>query len=457
MIAPARLAAYRTLLAVEAGTADLADALARARIPLADDRDRALAGEIAAGTLRWQGAFDRVISAFAGRPIARLDREVLTVLRLSAFQLLNLDRVPAAAVVDDAVELVRKAGKGSAAGFVNALLRRVSRERSRLPLPPAPPAASDRAAALDYLETTLSHPRWLAARWMDRYGYDAAVSWLTFNNRPAPLTIRANTLRIARDALAARLRGAGVETEPTAFAIDGLIVRSGNPLLTPVAREGLFVVQDEASQLVGSFVGAAPGEVVFDACASPGGKTTQMAAAMGDKGRIVAADIRGRRLELLARAVQDSTARCIQVIRADAREGLPFLDGVFDAVLVDAPCSGLGTVRRDPDIRWRRQETELPALASRQVDMMERAARVLKPGGHLVYATCSSEPEENEQAVDAFRSRHPEFALDPPRAFVENVTLTSTLDETGFLRTVPFTHGLEAFFAARLVKTRGLR
>ena len=201
---------------------------------------------------------------------------------------------------------------------------------------------------------------------MDRYGYDATVSVATFNNRPAPLThSRQHTAHRARRARGACATRAS-RREPTAFAIDGLIVTSGNPLLTPLAREGLFVVQDEASQLVGSFVGAAPGEVVFDACASPGGKTTQMAASMGDQGRIVAADIRGRRLELLARAVQDSTARCIEVIRADAREALPFLDGVFDAVLVDAPCSGLGTIRRDPDIRWRRKEAELPALATRQ-------------------------------------------------------------------------------------------
>jgi 16S rRNA (cytosine967-C5)-methyltransferase len=456
VIAPARLAAYRTLLAVDAGTVDLADALARSRASLHDERDRALAGEIAVGTLRWQGAFDSVIGAFAKRPIARLDAEVLTILRMSTFQLLHLDRVPASAIVDDAVELARKAGKTSAAGFVNAVLRRVSRERAALPLPPAPPSPS-REAVLDYLSVTLSHPRWLMARWLDRYGYDAARAWVRFNNEAAPLTLRANTLTTTRTALAAQLQAFDVVTGPTSFAADGLVVRSGNPLLTSIARDGLFVVQDEASQLVGAFVGVSEGQVVFDACAAPGGKTTQMAAAMKNTGLIVAADVRGRRVDLLGRTIAESTATCVDVIRADAREPLPFRDDIFDVALVDAPCSGLGTIRRDPDIKWRRRERDLPDLAGRQLEMLDRVAQVVKPGGHLIYSTCSSEPEENHEVVSRFLSKHPGFGVDPPRAFLEDPVLATTLEGSGFLHTRPFAHGLEAFFAARLVKTRGLR
>ena len=439
MIAPARLAAYRTLLTVANARADLASALARAREALEDDRDRALAGEIAAGTLRWQGAFDHVIATFAGRPVSRLDIEVLVILRLSIFQLLHLDRVPAAAVVDDGVELVRKAGKRSAAGFVNALLRRVSRERLRLPLPPEPTDRSDRERVLDYLAVTLSHPRWLVGRWLDRYGYEAAAAWARFNNAPAALTLRVNTLATTRDALAAALETAGVETEPTRVAPSGLIVRSGNPLLTPLAHRGLFVVQDEASQLVGEFVAARPNERVFDACASPGGKTTQMAASMGDQGFIVASDVRGRRVDLLARTVREAGTRSVRIVQADARSPLPLQNSVFDAVLLDAPCSGLGTIRRDPDIRWRRAETDLAALASMQLEMLREAAAIVKPGGRLIYATCSSEPEENAQVVEAFLAGHPAFAM------------------AGSFDTLPFRDGLEAFFAARLVKAEDLR
>jgi 16S rRNA (cytosine967-C5)-methyltransferase len=446
VIAPARVAAYDTVLAVAAGRADLPSALARARVKLQDERDRALAGEIAAGTCRWQGAFDHVIEAFSGRPSARLDPEILAILRISMFQLLHLDRVPAAAVVDDAVELARKAGKRSASGFVNALLRRVSRERKQLPLPSQPP--------IDFLSIALSHPRWLAERWLARHGFDAAVAWARFDNSAAALTLRANTLRTTRDALARDLSVAGVETRDTRFAPHGLIVTSGNPLLTPLAHAGLFFVQDEASQLVGEFVGAAPGERILDACASPGGKTTQMAAAVEGRGTIVAADVRGRRLDLLSRTVAESGAQHVLVVQADARALPPFRD-VFDAVLVDAPCSGLGTLRRDPDIRWRRAEADLAALAGVQREMLDQLATVVRPGGRLIYSTCSSEPEENDAVVTAFLDAHSDFRRTRPASFARRPELAALLDDEGALRTLPFRDGLEAFYAAMLVRASG--
>jgi 16S rRNA (cytosine967-C5)-methyltransferase len=454
VIAPARVAAYETLRAVESGRTDLPSALARARSRLNDERDRALAGEIAVGTLRWQGAFDAVVEIFSGRSTARLDSEILTVLRLSMFQLLHLDRVPAAAVVDDGVELARKAGKRSAAGFVNAMLRRVSRERKRLPLPLRPEANAGRTAILDYLSTTLSHPRWLVSRWLDRYGFDAVERWAQFDNAPAPLTIRVNTLRTSKAELREALAGAGVATREAAHAANALIVTDGNPLLTPLAHAGQFVVQDEASQLVGEFVGARSGERILDACASPGGKTTQMAAAMRDRGLIVAADVRGKRIDLLARTVAESGATMIRILQADARGAPPFHQP-FDAVLLDASCSGLGTIRRDPDVRWRRTESDLSVLADAQLRMLTQASAVVRPGGRLIYATCSSEPEENEEVVDAFRAEHPEFGVEPPAEVGQPVH--SVLDSRGFLRTLPFAHGLEAFFAARLVRGENVR
>jgi 16S rRNA (cytosine967-C5)-methyltransferase len=228
VIAPARLAACEALRAVNSRAADLPAALARVRSALRDERDRALAGEIVTGTLRWQGAFDRVIGVFSGRPLDRLDPEVLDILRLTVFQLLHLDRVPASAAVNDAVQLTRKVGKSSSASFVNAILRRASRERAGLPLPPR--TVGDAAAELDYLETTLSHPRWLVERWRDRHGFEAAEAWCRFNNTPAALTLRANRLHVTRESLAEALHAAGVDTTPTRFAPDGLVVRRGNPL-----------------------------------------------------------------------------------------------------------------------------------------------------------------------------------------------------------------------------------
>ncbi len=432
-ISPARIAAYETVRAVSKGASDLPHALARARQHLTDERDRALAGEIATGTLRWQAAFDHVAVTLGQRRLDRFDPEVVDVLRTAMFQLLHLDRVPASAVVSDAVSLTKKIRKTSAAPLVNALLRRVSRERDRLPLPRRPGDPSDRDAVLDYLSITLSHPRWLAARWLDRYGYEATEVWLRFNNSPARLTLRVNRLRSTPADVTAALAAQGVQVEPGRHAPDALVVTDGNPLLTPLADQGLFFVQDEASQLVATLVGARAGDRVLDACASPGGKTTAIAAAMNDRGLIIATDVRDKRLDLLTRTVQLSGARSIRVVRADITQPLPFREP-FDWILLDAPCSGLGTIRRDPDVRWRRHERDLPTLARAQQQMLRETAHLLRRGGSLVYSTCSSEPEENENVVAA-------------------VVREGTLEPAGpALRTFPFTHRLEAFFAAVLRK-----
>lgn len=452
-VAPAREAAYQALRAVSSNRVDLPEALARQRLRLEDERDRSLTAEIVTGTLRWLASLDAVIEAFAARPVAKLDAEVLDVLRLGAYQLLHLDRIPPSAVVHDAVELARRHKKQSASGFVNALLRRVDRERSRLPLPARPAApAMEAAAAVDYLAVTLSHPRWLMERWLSRVGFEAAEAWARFDNESAALTLRANTLKTSAADLQQALAGRGVECERTRFAPDGLVVRRGNPLRTTLAASGLFVVQDEASQLVALALDAAPGERVFDACAAPGGKTVAMAGDMGGDGLLVASDLRPRRLRLLREAVRASGAANVRMARVDSAGPLPF-GPVFDAVLLDAPCSGLGTIRRDPEIRWRRTADDLPRMAATQDRMLDRVSRVVRPGGRLVYATCSSEPEENEDRVGAFLASHPEFFL---RHAAEGGPRTAALrpivNASGFLRTWPFEHRLEAFFAAVLVR-----
>jgi 16S rRNA (cytosine967-C5)-methyltransferase len=447
-VAPARRAAYLALRAVTTGRADLPDALARARGRLADSRDQTLAANVAAGTLRWMGALDAVIEAFADRPVPRLDPEVLDVLRLGAFQLLHLDRVPPRAVVDDSVELVREQRKGSAAGLVNALLRRIDRERDRLPLPGRPDAGSG-PAALDYLSVTLSHPRWLADRRLRAIGFDAAVRWELFDNAPAPVTLRVNTLKTTAAALVDALTEHGVLVEPARFAPDAMVVVSGQAIATPLFEQGMFFVQDEASQLVALAAGARPGERVLDACASPGGKTVAMAAAMDDRGLLVAGDLRGRRVDLLGETVARSGARSIRLLRLDAA-AQPF-DAAFDLVLLDAPCTGLGTIRRDPEVRWRRTESDLASLAATQLALLRASAGAVRPGGRLVYATCSSEPEENENVVAAFLERRFDFAVEPI-AFAHRggSDAAPLVAPDGYLRTRPDLHRLEGFFAARL-------
>ena len=451
MIAPARTAAFTALRDVNAGRADLPAALAAVRPTLQDERDRALATDLVTGTLRWQRQLDYLIEHFAKRPIAKLDFEVLQILRLGAYQLLHLDRVPAAAAVNDAVAMTRRARKTSAAGLVNAVLRGLSRNTHRLPLPLRPPEGEP----LPYLEVALSHPAWLAHRWLERYGFDAAEAWETFNNGAAPLTIRVNTLKTDAAVLTRTLAEHGVTVEAARYAPEGLIVTGGNPLRTPLAGTGQFFLQDEASQLVALLAAPEPGMKLLDTCASPGGKTTAMAAMAGDRAEIVATDVRPARVQLLRETVATSGAQSIRVLQADLVAGLPFAAD-FDVVFVDAPCSGLGTVRRDPDIRWRRTETELASFADAQVTMIANAAAAVRPGGRLIYATCSSEPEENEGVVQRFLESNGNFVpvdlrRDQPAAFAP---LQPVLDEGGVLRTSPEKHGLEAFYGAVLRRVK---
>ena len=444
MIAPARVAAYQVLLSVSAGRADLPDALAATRPALQDERDRALAAEIAIGVQRWRASLDYLIAHFSKRPSGRLDPQVLEILRLSAYQLLHLTRVPAAAVVDDAVTLTKRAGKKSAAGLVNAVLRSLSRNRHALPWPARPDDPGDEAAATSYLSVTLSHPPWLVTRWLRRFGFDATERWLRFNNMPAPLTIRANRLRNSPDELVERLRGEHVTVTRTRFAPDGFIVTSGHPLRGAGLDAGWFVVQDEASQLVPLLAGRPAGLRVLDACASPGGKTTALAASMNGSGLLIACDVRDRRMALLHRTVAASGATIVRLVQADLSKPLPF-SRPFDCVLVDAPCSGLGTLRRDPDIRWKREEADLASLAAFQLGILARAAEAVAPGGRLVYATCSSEPEENESVSSAFLARAHDFHAADLRTTATDVP-PAVIDDSGRFRTLPHVHGLEAFF-----------
>lgn len=448
MISPARVAAFTALCDVNAGRKDLPAAIVRVRPTLRDERDRALTADLVTGTLRWQGQLDHLIAHFAKRPIDRFDFDVLQILRLGAYQLIHLDRVPAAAAVNDAVAMTRRVRKTSAAGLVNAVLRAISRQRHALPLPA-------RTDPLSYLEVALSHPRWLAQRWLQRYGFDAAEAWEAFNNAAAPITIRVNRLKTTASDLVAALARHDVTIKPAQYAPDGFVVTSGNPLRTPLAGSGLFFVQDEASQLVSLLAAPEPGMRVLDTCAAPGGKTTAMAAAADDRATIVAADMRSARLRLLRDTVKSSGARSVRIVRADLASELPFTP-VFDVVFVDAPCSGLGTIRRDPDIRWRRTEADVADFARVQAAMIRNAAGVVKSSGRLVYSTCSSEPEENDAVVGDFLAGNPAFRQIDLRAELPPAcaALGPVVDESGLLRTRPDAHGLESFFGAVLRRVK---
>jgi 16S rRNA (cytosine967-C5)-methyltransferase len=423
VIAPARLAAHAALLAHEAKGTDLPAALAAARTSLTDSRDQALLTELVAGVIRMRKAIDYQLALRTTRRLEALDLPVLVALRMGAFQLLYLDRLPPSAVVHDAVALTRRGGTSSASGLVNAVLRAVARDRDQLTWPEAPPVTA--------LATRHSHPEWLVERWTRRYGLEAAAAWLAFDNRAPRLCLATNRLKATRESLSARLAAEGVTTRPTDRAPHGLHVLSGAPLTTPAFRDGWFIVQDEASQLVAELGTLPAGRRVLDLCASPGGKTMALAARLGGDGRLVACDVRPRRVRLLRQTLARLQVPA-SIVHVPPAGDLPFAAGAFDFVLVDAPCSGLGTIRRDPDIRWARTAEDLVRLAAAQLTLLGRASRLVAASGSLVYATCSSEPEENEAVVTAFLGEAPGFRL--------RRTHHST----------PIADGLEAFYGAVL-------
>jgi 16S rRNA (cytosine967-C5)-methyltransferase len=444
-----RHAAVRVLTAVERGLTTLPDAVEHERRDLEDRRDRALLLELAAGTMRWQNALDFVLADASRRRLDELAPPVRAILRLSAFQLRHLDRVPDHAVIHEAVELARRTGHPRAAGFVNAVLRTVVRRASRVRLPPRPQSGDSRAARVTYLSITLSHPAWLAERWLDRYGFERAEAWCRFNNEPPELTLRHRTSNERLD-LGAEAERAGVVLRPARYVTGAFVAEAGALGRLPPEVQRQITIQDEGSQLVALATPLAAGGRVLDLCAAPGNKTAILAQRTGPHGQVVACDLRARRVAILRQTLAAAEVDAA-VVRLDAGHALPF-PAVFDTVLLDAPCSGLGTLRRDPDLKWSRAPEDLPALAARQARMLDQAASAVRPGGALSYATCSSEPEENDEVVDAFLSTHPEFeqgGLSPDPRIRDFADL---VDGRGRLRLLPFAHGLDAFFAAVLVR-----
>jgi 16S rRNA (cytosine967-C5)-methyltransferase len=438
MIAAARRAALDALTDIEERGTDLGESVARVRPTLGDERDRALLLELVAGTLRMQGAIDFQLAQRVSRPLPRLDAQVLRVLRLAAFQLLYLDRIPAAAAIDDAVELTRRAKKSSAAGLVNAVLRALSRERGRLTWPERPRAiesATDTQALILYLATVHSHPVWLVERWLARHGADSVERWLTFNNQTPSLCLAPNLAVVSQDELALELAEAGVETRPTRVATHGLTVSSGHPLTTRAFLDGHCVVQDEASQVIAEIAAPEAGGRMLDLCASPGGKTIHFAARAGQSGVVVASDVRPHRIDVLRRTLRRCHASSVRVVHIPSVSTLPFRAGAFDTVFIDAPCSGLGTIRRDPDIRWKRTPGDLARFAEAQLSLLERSADLVPAGGRVIYSTCSSEAEENEEVIERFVRKRPDFA--PSRVH----------------HTWPFRDELEAFFGVVLQRS----
>jgi 16S rRNA (cytosine967-C5)-methyltransferase len=424
MATPARRIALDILTQVEAGGVSLSDLLAAQAPSGLDARERAFLHELVLGTLRHRGAIDHGLAAVLDRPITKVEPRALAILRLGAGQLLRL-RVPPRAVVNESVELARRTIP-RAAPFVNAVLRRLSREGpASFPDPVADPRG--------WLTTEGSLPAWLAERWMARLGAEVAVARARALLKAPGVVFRLNPRRPEAAARAAEL-------EPKALLVPGAFEAAAGRI-TEITNEGLVYPQEQGSQLV-AHLAAAEG-IVLDACAAPGGKATLMAD-LRPRAVVVAAEGSRRRLSTLGALVRRWGAANVACVGADILR--PPFHAAFSAVLLDAPCTGLGTLARHPDIRWRSSEADIPRQAERQSAMIQSAASLVRPGGRLVYATCSSEPEENENVVAAFLERHLEFSLSPLPAWA------SGFAPTGFARTRPEAGEGEAYFAAVLAR-----
>jgi 16S rRNA (cytosine967-C5)-methyltransferase len=402
--------------------------------------DAALATRLVYGAIAWQGRLDHHLQGLLRRPLAGLEPAVRAALRLGLYQLLFLDRIPAYAAVDASVDLARDAGRG-AVGLVNAVLRRaVAVGQNGLPLPP-------KSDPLARVSVEWSHPRWLVERWATEFGADELVPLLAANNARLRTAVRAHRHRTTRAALLDELTAVGVTASASTWADDGLVIEHGAARLRgiPAWHEGRFAFQSEAAQLVAPLLAPSPGARLLDACAAPGGKTGHLAALCERRGLLVALDARATGI----RRVRDEALRLgaeIAALAADARR--PPLRATFDGVLVDAPCSGLGTLSRHPEVRWRRRPADVPRLALLQRELLAGVAPLVRPGGLLVYAVCTLTHDENEAVVDWLLRTHPRFTLD--HAARDGGAPGALVTPGGFLRTLPHRDRLDGFFAARL-------
>jgi 16S rRNA (cytosine967-C5)-methyltransferase len=405
-------------------------------------RDRALTTEIVYGTLRWQRWLDWQLGRVSHRPIGELPGWLRALLRASAYQLAFLDRVPARAAVHEAVELAKRRRPHGVPDFVNAVLRALAAASRPWPEPVAPDGE-----AVETLALRTSQPTWLVVRWIARLGEAEAGALAAALNEHPPLVLRVNTLRTTPAALVEALRRHGAGVEPCRYAPDGFRVSdAGDPRTLPPLQAGWCAVQDEAAILVGHALGPEPGETVADVGAAPGTKTMHLAQLMENRGRILATDRHPGRVARLRSAcgvmgvtIVEAHERGVDALAAEAGP-------ICDRVLVDAPCSNLGVLRRNPDGKWRRREADLAALGAVQGTMLDAAAALVRPGGVLVYATCSLEPEENEDVVAGFRARHPAFAPDP----MPGVIPAACLAAPDLVRTFPHRHATDGFTAHRL-------
>lgn len=446
MTSSPRQAAYLTLLRIEKERS-YADILIDQELQGGEltGPDRGLYTELVYGTLRKQGTLDHIIGQFSSTPLGKMERSVILLLRLGLYQMFFLDRIPVSAAVNETVNLAKQYSFRSA-GFINAVLRSADRGRENIiyPDPAKEPAV--------WLAAKHSHPLWIVEGWLEQLGFTEATELAAAMSSPPPFTIRANRLKNDRDSLIKHLHVEGVTAVPCSHAPDGLTITSSISLSNlQTFSEGLFSVQDEASQLAALLLSPQPGDAMLDLCAAPGGKATYLAELTGDNCTLTACDRNPRKLALIREVVERLGIKNISVTLLDATKPLEKLEkGLFDRILVDAPCSGLGVIHRNPEGKWWKEPSDPMRLAITQRAILANAAVRLKPGGVMVYSTCSTSLEENELVVGNFIKQHRDFMIEPVSKVLPQMQGMQT--EEGFFRSWLHRDGMDGFFAARLIK-----
>lgn len=420
-------------------------------------QDRNLCNAIVFGVLRQQGYLDFIIKSFLKKPFEKLDIKALHILRIALFQIIFLDRIPSFAAINTSIELAKRHGNKNTAGFINAVLRNACESYQTITLPDK----NKNIAA--HISVTYSMPGWLTKKWLASYGPEKTISLCQSITTIPPITLRTNTLKTDRETLGTHLKTLGLSVENTKKSPAGLnIFKSGMPVSEIKGfDQGLFQIQDEAAQLVSQILDPQPGETILDACAGLGGKTCHIAQLMENKGMVIAADsdsgkLDNLRAETLRLGINNTQTRQVNLLETSIKD----FQGYFDRVLLDAPCTGLGVIRRNPDIKWKRKLADIIRLCAQQKKMLNSAANLVKPGGILVFAVCSCEPEENEQVIEAFLKKRKDYSLDSDfdsdfdsEMDADRIQLSSDsrlMTANLFFKTYPSALYMDGFFAARL-------
>jgi 16S rRNA (cytosine967-C5)-methyltransferase len=410
--------------------------------------DRSFLTELTYGVLRWREKLDWSIRHLSKIPFEKVEPETLNILRIGLYQIQFLSRTPVSAAVNESVELAKRFRGSGGASFVNAILRTFLRNKEEVLYPKI-----DADPAL-HLSVIHSHSLWLVRRWIGEMGVEMTSDICTFNNRIPSLTLRTNTLKISREELIEKLTKKGLKPNPSLYSPDGISLDDPPPVSElPFIKEGLYIIQDEASQLVTPVLGPKPGERILDGCAAPGGKTTHIAQRMGNEGEVYAMDLSKDKLALIGEICQRLGIKIVRSLKGDATRPHPELDGIaFDRVLADVPCSGFGTLRKNPDLKWRKGEEDIKRLSELQVAILNNLSGYVRSGGVLVYSTCTVFHEENEDVVEEFLKNHPEFHPEPISKFLPEKC--HPLIEGQYLKTFPPRDEMDGFFVARMKRLK---